>query len=129
MLVPFPGHLDKDHNPAVLYLAGLPNAQSQRTMRAALNTIAAVSGASADIRLELDRRGKPTRRDLTYLTYNWAGLRFQQIASIRARLLELYQPASVNKILTALRGVLASAHELEMISAEDYQRAVRVKNV
>jgi|SRR5581483_280881 site-specific recombinase XerD len=129
MLVPFPEGLEQAHNPAAVYLAGLPSAHSQRTMRAALNNIAVIDGARPDIRLVADRRGKPTRRDLTYLSYNWAALRFQHITAIRARLTELYQPASVNKMLTALRGVLAAAYALEMISAEDYQRAVRVKGV
>jgi site-specific recombinase XerD len=129
MLTPFPERLEQGHNPAAVYLARLPSAQSQRTMRAALNNIAVISGIRSDIRVEVDRQGRPRRRDLTYLSFHWATLRFQHIVAIRAKLSELYQPASVNKMLTALRGVLAAAYELEMISAEDYQRAIKVKSV
>jgi site-specific recombinase XerD len=59
----------------------------------------------------------------------WHGLRFQHTAAIRARLQELYSHATANKMLSALRGVLRAAWDLEQMSGDDYHRAVSVKNV
>jgi site-specific recombinase XerD len=60
---------------------------------------------------------------------DWAALRFQHTAAIRAKLIELYKRATANKILAALRGVLNAAYDLGQMDAAEYQRAVRVKSV
>ena len=61
-----------DQTPALVYLAGLAGGDSRRTMRQALDTIAGlVSGGALDA-----------------LTLDWAALRFQHTAAIRARLAE-----------------------------------------
>lgn len=101
-----------DHHPAAVYVASLARS-SRRTMRAALDTIAALltnGGANA-------------------LAVNWAALHFQHTAAIRARLAEAYSPATANKMLSALRGVLKTAWQLGQMTAEHYQRAADVKNV
>jgi integrase len=63
------------------------------------------------------------------LRIKWGALRFQHTAAIRAQLLDRYAPATVNGMLSALRGVLKAAWELGYMTAEDYQRAASVKTV
>jgi site-specific recombinase XerD len=57
------------------------------------------------------------------LTLAWHGLRYQHTAFVRAQLAGAYKPATANKMLSALRGVLKECFRLGLISAEDYQRA------
>jgi len=100
-----------DQHPAAVYLAGLASG-SRRTMRAALNTIARllISGADAT-------------------SIDWAALRFQHTAAIRAKLAEKYSAATANKMLSALRGVLKAAWRLGQMIAEDYSRAADVESI
>jgi site-specific recombinase XerD len=103
---------DLDQNPAAVYLAGLGKS-SRRTMRRALDAIAGlVSSGQVDA-----------------LAMNWAGLRFQHTTAIRSRLAETYKPATANRYLSALRGVLKAAWRLGQMSAEDYRRAADVGTV
>ena len=97
-------------NPAAVYLARLTSDLSKRTMRAALDKIAALDGQDA-------------------FTLHWAALRYQHTLAIRAHLAASYAPATANKLLSALRGVLKEAWRLGQMSAEDYQRAVDVENI
>jgi len=94
-----------DRNPAAVYLAGL-GLGSRRSQAAALAKIANLLTGSPDI-----------------LACNWAALRFQHTAAIRAKLAAQYAPATVNRILCALRGTLKAAWRLELMTAEDYHRA------
>lgn len=120
--------LPGDQHPVVVFLAGLISAQSQRTMLAALNEIARIMGAETVIADKPNGKRKKTQ-DLTALTIEWHTLRYQQTAAIRARLIERYPAATANKMLSALRGVLKEAWRLELMSAEDYRRAVDLKGV
>lgn len=102
-----------DRNPAAVYLAGLTSAHSRRNMRHNLDVIAdLLTGGQADT-----------------LTVNWGAVRYQHAAAIRARLCEMYAPATVNMMLAALRGTLRAAWRLGYLSAEDYQRAVDIERV
>lgn len=102
-----------DQNPAAVYLASLGSAESRRTMRTALDKMAAIlSGGRANC-----------------LSLNWAAVRYQHAAAIRARLAEQYAPKSANKMLAALRGTLKAAWLLGQMPAEDYYRAAAVKAV
>ncbi len=110
-LVPVVG-APADRNPALVYLAGLA-VGSRRTMRGALDSIAkTLSGGICDAE-----------------TLPWAALRFQHTAAIRAKLAEDHEPATANKMLSALRGVLKAAWQLGQMSAEDYHRAIDLKGV
>lgn len=51
------------------------------------------------------------------------------MTAIRTRLTEVYKPASVNKMLAALRGVLRAAWLAGQLSAEDFHKAASVKGV
>lgn len=99
-------------DPASIYLSRLAPS-GRRTMHAALHKIAALaSGGRADAH-ELP----------------WEQWRNVHTQALRAELAERYAPATVNKHLSALRGVLEACFDLELMSAEDYQRAVRAKRV
>src|ERR671933_1131897 len=94
-------------HPAAVYLASLAPG-SRRTMRQALDTIAAIlTGDQADA-----------------FTLTWGALRYQHTAAVRAVLQERYAPATANKMLVALRRVLKEARRLGQISQDDYAAAI-----
>lgn len=93
-------------NPAAVYLARLAPG-SRRTMRQALDTIA----------------GLLTTGQLDATTAPWAALRYEHTQAVRAALRERYAPATANKMLSALRGVLREAWRLGQTDAESYRRA------
>jgi site-specific recombinase XerD len=107
-------------NPAVAYIAGLGHG-SRRTMTDALNTLAGLlSGGTQDA-----------------FTLPWGDLRSHHVDALRARLIdeykpgttEHYAPATVNKMLSALRGVLKKAFRLHLMPAEEYTMAKDVECV
>lgn len=110
-------------NPALIYIASLDSPESRRTMRQALNVI--VDIVAPDLKNTLDKEVAKER----YQLISWAVIRFHHVQVIRASLVEKYQPATVNKILSALRGVLQATFNVGLMSAEDYQRAIQIKSV
>lgn len=105
--------LPASQQPALVYLVGLTGEQSRRTMRQALNTIAGLlTGGQADA-----------------VTMPWAALRFQHVSLVRSLLAEKYAPATANKMLSALRGVLRAAWKLGQMTADEYAQAADVKAV
>jgi len=102
-----------DQNPAAVYLAGL-TPTGRRSQLHALRVVAEIltNQAGADP-----------------LALPWEQLRYQHIAGIRARLVERYKPATVNRTLSAIRGVMKAAWRLGQTSSEDYYRAVDIKQV
>lgn len=107
-------NLDRvDQNAAAVYLASMNSDAGRRTMRQALNLCAGwLSSGSADA-----------------LAFAWYDLRFQHVTALRTRLAENYKPASVNKILAAVRGVMKAAWQLGQMTAEDFHKAASVKSV
>ena len=99
-------------HPAAVYLARLA-AGSRPTMRRALNILASIISSGRD--------------DAT--TLDWAALRYQHTQAMRAVLAERYAPASANKHLSALRGVLKECWRLGLMTAEDHQRASDLETV
>ena len=99
-------------NPALVYLASLPSPESRRVMASALSSIV--------------RMVKP---ESTLENFPWEALRFEHVNAIRSALMERYKPATVNRHLAALKGVLKSAWRMGLISDADYMRAVDVKGV
>lgn len=104
--------LPADRSPVLVYLARLAPG-SRRTMRQALESVARLVTGGACGALALD----------------WSALRYQHTAAIRTRLAEQYAPATANKMLAALRGVLKEAWRLGLMSAEDQARAVDLEPV
>ena len=101
-----------DRCPAAVNLAQLKQS-SRRPQKQALNLVASLlTNGAAD-----------------FLTLNWAALRYQHTAAVRGRLLDTYAPATANRILSALRGVLEQAWLLGQMSAEDYHQAARLSPV
>ncbi len=98
-----------DQHPAAVYLGRLGK-RSRRVMGLALDVIAGIVSGGA-----LDR-----------VTLPWHGLRYQHTAAIRQALVERYAPATVNRHLAALRGVLKEAWKLGLMSAEYYHRAAEL---
>jgi integrase len=86
-------------SPARAYLASLA-AGSQPAQAAALRALAAWLGSS-DIH-----------------ACAWERLSYAHVAALRARLVERYAPATSNRVLSALRGVLLACRRLGLISAD-----------
>ena len=59
----------------------------------------------------------------------WHKVRYEHAQALRSRLAERYAPASANKILAALRGVLKESWRLGLMDAETYHRAVDLQPV
>lgn len=103
-----------DENPALVYLARLGNARARVVQAQALALVAELLTGQPDIRY-----------------CQWGRLRFQHTQAIRAKLPDLVSsttgrplaPATVNRILCALRGCLRAAWRLGQMGSDDYQRA------
>ncbi len=95
-----------------VYLARLASG-SRRTMRGALETIAGLLSGKSDQAFVL----------------RWELLRYEHTQAIRAAVAERYAPATANKLLAALRGVLRECWRLGQIQAEEFHRAIDVAAV
>jgi site-specific recombinase XerD len=96
-----------DRHPVAVYLARLAPG-SRRSQRGALETMAS-----------LLTTGRIGIEELP-----WHRLGYQHTQSLRAALAERFSPATANRHLAALRGVLREAWRLGLMSAEDLQRAI-----
>jgi site-specific recombinase XerD len=99
-------------HPASVYLGSL-SPGSEPTMKRSLNLVAQLL----------------TNNEADYLTLDWSALRYKHTAAIRAALIKNYEPATVNRVLCALRRVLKEALRLELMSPVDYARAVDITSV
>ena len=99
-----------DQRPALVYLADKAP-RSRRVLRGDLDTIARLLGGDQAA------------------TLPWEQVRFQHTAALRQRLAERYAPATANRMLSALRGVLKAAWQLGQMDAETYHRAAAVASV
>jgi site-specific recombinase XerD len=100
-----------DQDPVLVYLASLGSEKSRRTMRAALESIAAELGAPGPHAIP------------------WRQLRYPHVAALRARLADKRSPATVNKLLSALRGVAREAMRLGQLEADAYTRIADVEGL
>ncbi|THV33426.1 tyrosine-type recombinase/integrase [Glycomyces buryatensis] len=96
-------------DPYRAYLDSLGSAESRRTMRGCLDRIAALLADDENVTGE----GQP-----------WHLLRYEHTSRLRAAMIDRgWSGAYVNKHLAALRRVLKEAWRLDLMAAEDYQRA------
>jgi integrase len=96
-----------DRSPYFVYLARLGTADSRRVQADALARIAALLTGGA----------------VPASAFDWGALRYPHAAAVRSRLAERYEPRTVRRMLSALRGVLREAWRLGAMSAEDFARA------
>ncbi len=97
--------------PVAVYLAGLAPT-GREPMRSGLRKVAAI-----------------VKRDSSLETFPWATLRYVHLQALRARLVEIYKPRSVNRMLAAVRGVLRAAWQMNLLDTDSYHRAIAVKSV
>lgn len=110
--LPRRGTIDPSAHPVTVFLSRLAPG-SRRTMLGALATIARLVGGDL---------AEPSR-------FPWHELRRAHVQAVRSKLSEVYAPASANKMLSALRGVLTEAWRGGLMPGEDYHRAVDVDAV
>jgi integrase len=101
-----------DQHPAYLYLAQLGQG-SHRTMTEALEKISRMASEGA-----CDMRSLP-----------WGTLRIEHTSELRAQLAGRLAPATANKHLAALRGVLKQAWKLGLVSSEDHRASINLPAV
>ncbi|MEL6391663.1 MAG: tyrosine-type recombinase/integrase [Bacteroidota bacterium] len=101
-----------DGHPMVTYLEALGEA-SQRPMRVALESIA-----------DIFSNGKVDAEMLA-----WHQLRPEHTAKLRGRLQTLYAPATANRYLSALRGILKAAWRLEYVDRDTMERTLDIAPV
>lgn len=108
------GRLEVNSAEAVgYYLASLSSAGSRRVMGSALEKVARFLSADA-----MGARELP-----------WHALRYRHVAALRAVLAERYAPATANRMLSAVRGVLKQSYLLGMMEGDEYQRVLSVGTV
>ena len=99
-------------HPAAVYLGSLSEG-SKRTMGSSLNAIARLlTGGKCDA-----------------MTLDWSKLRYRHTAAIRTALAQRLAPATVNKMLVALRRVLKEAYRLDLMDANDCAKASDLKSL
>jgi len=97
-------------NPALVYVASLRSAASRRTMESALRTVAAELAPGVPPELVA-----------------WHRLRFAHVAALKSRLSAGRQAPTLNKLLSALRGVATAAVDLGLMTEADASWRSRVK--
>lgn len=98
-------------NPVELYLLSLAKS-GRRSMRQALQKVSVILSGSSDIS-----------------SYPWHKLNRRQIEKVREIVAERYAPATANKIIAAVRGVLKTAWQMGLMDGDDYFRAVDIKPI
>lgn len=104
--------ISNGREPVWVYLNRLAPA-SVRTMFSALHTIAKMFSNGAD----------------TVISFPWPKLQYKHTVAIRTALEARYKPATANKMLSAVRGVLKQCQKLGWMGAEDFQRAVNIPTI
>ena len=107
-----PVPIDPSRNPAAVYLARLAPG-SRRAQAAALNTMAGLLSGHRAVAQNLP----------------WHKVGYQHTQALRAVLAGRFSPATANRHLAALRGVLRESWRLGLTSAEDLARAIDLPSV
>ena len=105
----------RDRNPAAVYLAGKPSAVGRRGLQRSLERAAEIltGGLTTDA-----------------FAVHWAEARYQHVTALKAVLIDQgAKPATINHVLSAVRGVIRDAWRLGLIDAETKERIVDIKSV
>lgn len=116
-----------DGNPAAIYLKGLA-ASGVPSMRSALDAIAdMISAGSTHETMEwsLLMQGVPDKRDPRRTIHHGLSI----LEAVRARLVEKYEPRTVNRMLAALRGTYHKAWRHGWVSMEAYHLVKDLKGI
>jgi site-specific recombinase XerD len=109
----------RDENPYWVYLARF-SGESLRTMRGCLDRITAILMHQPPA-MAVPGFGQQIR---------WEQIRYAHVVLLRTEFTEHWSsPSHVNKHMSALRGVLRECWRLDLMTAEDYQRARDVENI
>ena len=96
------------------YLASLSKGASRISMRSALDQVARILAENENA-------------DATRVPWNM--LRYEHMQALRSQLADAYAPATANKMLAAVRGVLRNAWQVGTMDTDEYSRAIAVKSV
>jgi site-specific recombinase XerD len=107
-------------DPVTLYIESLPSLQSRRTMTQALARI-------TDILAESEPAKDQAENEQRARDFRWQDLTPAHVEVIKARVGEKVSKSTANKMLAALRGVLAKARLLRLISSEDFADVKAIK--
>jgi integrase len=117
-----------DADPVTVYLARLTSTESRRAMATSLELLAEllIDGrpAGRDERARRRQAGTPLA-----IAVPWHQLRYGHTQALRSWLAEHGSPATANRHLAALRGVLREAWRLGLMNGEDLARAVDLASV
>lgn len=105
-----------DHHPAVIYLFDLGSERSRRVMAQSLRSIVSILGGV-------------DASDADFMLINWSAIRRPHSVYIRTQLAAQYRPATANRTLSALRGVLKTAWKLDQIDTPAYRAAIDVARI
>lgn len=103
-----------DRHPAYVYLGSLGSDASRRSVRSSLESVARMltNGAAG------------------WDAIDWTAIGYQHVAALRSQLVARnLSPATVNRTLASVKGVIRQAWLLGWIPAETYQRVREVKGV
>lgn len=109
-LIPRGGAPNEARKPTMLFLANLRES-GRRTTQSALDACARIL-ANASWRM-----------------MPWHEVRWEHVSALRAVLQARFAPATVNKHLVAVRGVLKACWQAGLLDGDSYAKAVSVKNV
>ncbi len=102
--------MEPTNNPATIYLASL--SKGTQGMKPCLDVIAGILSHDHDAE-----------------TCPWWEVTYRESVAVRSALSQRYQPGTVNKMLSGLRGVLKQTWRLGYIDADTYHRAAAVENL
>jgi len=106
-----PTNRHREATPAEIYMASL--SEGSQGMRQCLDVIAEILSDG-----EHDAE-----------TFPWHEVTYRDTTAVRRTLLERYKAATVNKMLSTLRGVLKQTWRLGLVDVDTYRRAAAVENV
>lgn len=98
---------------AIYFVAQLVSPKSRRSMLSTLRQV---------VRRFFGFDGEPA-------AFDWPQLRYVHTAALRTWLATTYAPATANRVLVAVRGILRQCYRLEQIGERDYRLAVDVPHV